>query len=686
MVNGLHTLDPTDPFRTFSTLSLFPQTFRASDLVNIKNNDIESLHSVLKSMALGSATKLLEQAKMIVDGSSELNSDVTNYAATKHKNEPGVLREKTNIQERRPDLGRKKARFSLKPNKSQPSVSLEPSLDIDQLHNPEEYFLAQEKLESQDPFQKKSASYKHQYSFGDLEDAENLMSQENSTQCTFSPEINNSQPETAGSDALNKRETFGSLPILENNVGVLDELLSSNCADLGEDKTVSYLQELLNIKTMNIRELCLPDMPNVLTRDVMASSENWVKYGNELSDISNQIQGIYKKSSLKNKHEIESSATSLASPTPPKIPFQSISLLRKHLLQSNAYSDPFSPLHIDISPARDSSLPELAHEQSVQVHKGDEQGASSNVRSMVLEDNNSITVNVGPSQLVTRALTCDVDQNLASESDQLHKGDGRGALGKVQSVVLEEDDIVTTNLSSSEMVTGASMCDIDQNLASDSSRVGVGIDVGENGLDNIGGVVNVVGANEPNKKDGKERTVSAGLPLMDEPSKIGNLSSQRNQSNPTVDLHCQLDPSNPTVDLHCQSEVSSKSPHVCPDEDIELPKEPSSREVNKQNKVQKLSRKEEKRKRVSKITRRQSLAAAGTSWEGGVRRSTRVRTRPLEYWKGERLLYGRIHQSLATVIGLKYASPAKDGGSAKLKVKSFVSDEYKELVELAAMH
>lgn len=37
--------------------------------------------------------------------------------------------------------------------------------------------------------------------------------------------------------------------------------------------------------------------------------------------------------------------------------------------------------------------------------------------------------------------------------------------------------------------------------------------------------------------------------------------------------------------------------------------------------------------------------AAGTSWTSGIRRSTRIRTRPLEYWKGERLVYGRIHQS-----------------------------------------
>jgi hypothetical protein len=37
--------------------------------------------------------------------------------------------------------------------------------------------------------------------------------------------------------------------------------------------------------------------------------------------------------------------------------------------------------------------------------------------------------------------------------------------------------------------------------------------------------------------------------------------------------------------------------------------------------------------------------ASGTSWETGLRRSTRIRSRPLEYWKGERFLYGRIHGS-----------------------------------------
>lgn len=36
---------------------------------------------------------------------------------------------------------------------------------------------------------------------------------------------------------------------------------------------------------------------------------------------------------------------------------------------------------------------------------------------------------------------------------------------------------------------------------------------------------------------------------------------------------------------------------------------------------------------------------AGTSFQDGVRRSKRMKTRPLEYWKGERLLFGRVNDS-----------------------------------------
>ncbi|XP_058744449.1 centromere protein C-like isoform X1 [Vicia villosa] len=82
---------------------------------------------------------------------------------------------------------------------------------------------------------------------------------------------------------------------------------------------------------------------------------------------------------------------------------------------------------------------------------------------------------------------------------------------------------------------------------------------------------------------------------------------------------------------------------------------------------------------------RMSLADAGTSWDSGVRRSSRFKTRPLEFWKGERMVYGRVHESLTTVIGVKCLSPGADGKPI-MKAKSFVSEKHKKLFELASRY
>lgn len=46
----------------------------------------------------------------------------------------------------------------------------------------------------------------------------------------------------------------------------------------------------------------------------------------------------------------------------------------------------------------------------------------------------------------------------------------------------------------------------------------------------------------------------------------------------------------------------------------------------------------------------------------------------------------RSSAGLITVVGTKYFSPSKEAGQATLKVKSYVSDEYLEIVERAALH
>ncbi|KAL6844096.1 hypothetical protein ACP4OV_025769 [Aristida adscensionis] len=70
---------------------------------------------------------------------------------------------------------------------------------------------------------------------------------------------------------------------------------------------------------------------------------------------------------------------------------------------------------------------------------------------------------------------------------------------------------------------------------------------------------------------------------------------------------------------------------------------------------------------------------------GSVRRSTRKRTTPLREWLGERQVYGRIHDSMPTVIGVKSLRPHQDGKEV-LEVESFVCEEYADLVAKCPMY
>lgn len=98
-----------------------------------------------------------------------------------------------------------------------------------------------------------------------------------------------------------------------------------------------------------------------------------------------------------------------------------------------------------------------------------------------------------------------------------------------------------------------------------------------------------------------------------------------------------------------------------------------------------LQKEGQRRKKRQEGNRRNSLAAFGLAWQSGVRRSTRIRTRPLREWLGERLLYGRIHDTMVSIIGVKSYSPSEDG-KIELKVKSFVPEEYSAMVAKVAQH
>jgi len=132
--------------------------------------------------------------------------------------------------------------------------------------------------------------------------------------------------------------------------------------------------------------------------------------------------------------------------------------------------------------------------------------------------------------------------------------------------------------------------------------------------------------------------------------------------------------SNNSLEISQENFDSENQPHT--DENIEQQTVATSSALSpKKAKEQKGA---QRRNRTKQSNQRKSLGDAGLAWQSGVRRSTRIRSRPLEHWLGERFIYGRIHDTMVTVIGIKAYSPDQNGKKT-LKVKSFVP-EHSDLV------
>ncbi|KAI9161259.1 hypothetical protein LWI28_015793 [Acer negundo] len=814
--------DPDDPLEGYSaltrTFASIPNATKPSDL-----DYPHHVHSFLKSKPLQSPDKLLEQAKAIVDSSSALlDSTISSFLTSKAQNETVVAKIIENPQERRPALGRKRARFSLKPNSSQPTVSLEPTLDMDKLKDPEEFFLAFEKLENakrelqkqtggilkdlnqqnlsiasrprRPGLLRRSVKYKHHYS-------NDISSQETFSENILGP-IDCSVRETTNSDAaseqsesddeLQETKLADSLAKAENKVDeLLDELLTGNCEELDGDGAVTLLQQHLQIKPIDIEKLCLPDLQDVRRFDLKASGANLRKPRGALLDIQNILKGICSKTPKTSK-QAERSAARLASPTPPKSPLDSIISLKKRIQQSNSLSDPFSALNIDQSLAGNASPFGSIKEQTAQGNMDMEYRTK--LKFQRTEENDSADMNMSVPEVAIGDVVSPnktMDDNLSRLGSGIYAGssgsnayvDGNiGGSCTDSRVVNETSGIPDTD---AEVQTNA-LNELDDKME----------DTLKEAVESVQPGLSTDDSNEANELDDKmedtlnEAVESVQPGLNTEYSNVENLNtqSQLDQANPAVVKEHAVDAPSKTADTdpgqhHEKAQMSTKeplnelntatSPHknrkrkellneqnkatspcknrkrkeplneqnkatlpcnnrkrkevscrqsladqanpvVFKEHAVDAPSETADTDteqhtekaqmstkkpMNEQNKAASPrmngKRKEplneqnkttlpgnnRKRKEVS---RRQSLAGFGTSWTSGTRRSTRIKSRPLEYWRGERFLYGRVNNSLATVIGIKYESPGKENGKPALKVKSFVSDQYQDLIEQAA--
>ncbi|GLU14562.1 hypothetical protein SLE2022_311230 [Rubroshorea leprosula] len=374
---------PEDPLQEYFGLSLFPRTF--ASLPNpprpTHSDDLQFTHSFLKSMSIPSPNRFLEEAKDIVDSSSKLmNSEMPSNGTTTNEAFDSDITEQP--RERRPGLGRnKRARFSLKPISSQPTVNLGPKLDLKKLRDPEEFFSAYEKQQNakrelqkqtgavltdwdlnnlsmderprrQGTLGRRSAKYTHRTYNG-------VSSQENCEEEIVIPLLPSSQKENLIQNAESEeRELAGSVTEAAEMVNqLLDDLLAKNQEELDGDGAVTLLQERLQIKPIDFRKLSLPDLQDIRKIDLKASGENLAKPRNSLLGLSSKTPYC----------QAESSVYNVATCPPSKNSMASISFLRKQILQSDPLSDPFSLDVIDRSQASNASPTQKVNKQSDQV-------------------------------------------------------------------------------------------------------------------------------------------------------------------------------------------------------------------------------------------------------------------------------------------------------------------------------
>ncbi|KAK2651394.1 hypothetical protein Ddye_011250 [Dipteronia dyeriana] len=593
--------DPDDPLEGYSaltrTFASIPNATKPSD-----PDYLHHVHSFLKSMPLQIPDKLLEQAKAIVDSDSALpDSTIPSFLTSKAQNETVVAKIIENPQERRPALGRKRARFSLKPTSSEPTVSLEPTLDMDKLKDPEEFFLAFETLEnakrelqkqtggiSKDLNQqnlsiasrprrpgllRRSVKYKHHYS-------NDISSQETFSEDILGP-IDCSVRETTNSDAaseqresddeLQETKLADSLAKAENKVNeILDELLTVSCEELDGDGGITLLQQHLQIKPIDIENPCDPDWQGERRFDLKASGANLPKPRGVLSDIQNMLKGISSKTP-KTLKQAERSVARLASPTPPKSPLDSIISLKKRIPQSNSSSDPFSALNIDQSPAGNASPFGSIKEQTAQGNMHMESSRSPKLKFQRTEENDSADMNMSVPEVAIGDVVSPnktMDDNLSRLGSGIYVGSSGSNAYVDCNIGGSFTDIRVVNETSGIPDTDADVQTNALNELDDKME-----DTLKEAVESVQPVLRTEDSNEPNELDDmmedtlNEAVESVQPGLNTEYPNVENLNiqSQLDQANPAVVKEHAVDAPFKTADTdpeqhNEEAQISTKEP------------------------------------------------------------------------------------------------------------------------------
>ncbi|KAM5578953.1 hypothetical protein ABKV19_008983 [Rosa sericea] len=666
--------DPVDPL---PGCTLFPTAMFSSDPSKPYDfdRDLQAINLHLKSTT-ASRSGLKDHAKNILSGSSVIpQSDMSQ--ALKCLNGVVPVNDVDNHRERRPALGLKRARFSLKPNSSQPEINLGPTFDSKKYKDPDEYFTFYERNENakrelekqmggavldgdkQNPspitrarrpgIPRRSVKYKHRISSLHNEIIENaISSQETFETSILSPLNHSSQTESHEKVALEEMDLAGSKVKEDNkwNNDILDGLLSQPTEDLEGDGAFRLLKESLHIKNFELEDICLPEFPDTKKADLKSSRKT-----------------LPNPRPVKPRQGAEGSIH-LASPTPPKSPLASLSLLMEN-----------------------------RNKQSERIDIAEQKMISDTLKSPLIKQSDKIEgAKTGSCEVAVKEFTNAVKR---SKRDSLSK------LGVGYDLDMEEEiggsKVTSETLSMPEDDTDTWANEVDNSdkiqVEDKLQEAGPEVNAADSTLEKFNSAHSQVADDVIDSDEIQEEDkVQEAMPEHNEQDKLQDAvacaehgfdaadSTVENLKDAPSQLADQLHSA--PVEEHPRDGLS-RNPDFGLEKQNEMMQEHMGVSLNKPIEANSRSCRKQKKKEVSK---RQSLAGHGTSMKSGVRRSTRIRTRPLEYWKGERLLFGRIHNSLPTVIGMKYASPGKGEGKASLKVKSFVSDKHKVLVDLVSLH
>ncbi|GJX05139.1 centromere protein C/Mif2/cnp3 [Tanacetum coccineum] len=697
--------------------------------------------------ALQNADKYKEEARLVKDGVTELLN----------------TKENVNPQEKRPALARKRAKFSMKPNASDSSTILEPTLQMDQLRDPDEFFAAYERLENakkeirrqrgEDPNEAKvstttvrqrhpelprrKTSYKHHvYSSqpeSDTSFAQETLQEDIGSQPTFY-----SQQESVIAGESQEEEVAvlrNSLPETEDRVDELFNHLMSTCNNdnLDDKGRLSYLEEFLNAKPPEITELNLPDFHSI-PKVNFVSPVKTLPNQSRLSDTRLSLDNSRGKTPAIQIQLSDNRFSPLGSPTPPR------RISKTHSGQST-HTRKYKESSVGLGSLVDNEVTETAINDVIHAASAEDSGNLSeqchnleekekdgiigvDYAANAINENGGIQGNaeevkdVSEKAVPSTSPEADVEisaiedlnthcfQSVQTE-DNIIEDLNESRPAQNTDIVSEQQNEEQPKKPANKRKTTKRAPKVDVRKTRQSLAAQTDADIIED-LDESRPAQNLdVVSEQPNEEQPKtsvnKRKKTIRAPKVDLRKTRQILAAQTDATvieDPDESITAQIPDIVPrdygleltrqilaaqtdaTVIEDPDESITAQIPDIVPEQQNE---EQPKTSLNRRKTTTRASKADASKADLKK--RRQSLAGAGTSWTGGVRKSNRIKRRPLEYWKGERLLYGRVHNSLPTIIGVKYISPAKENGKPEcFKVESFVSDKYKDLVELASLH